>query len=256
MQFLQELEQSPELRSKLERYTQAMINQISQTVACNHVHSIEARACRCLLMCHDRVGTDDIQLTQEFLAGECFLLHPGSVQLRNPCHEPLLPSPTMKWLVPIYRTLYGCVALFFGAAGATIVVFAVQQLLSAIQERQAAAAIDAISLLVVALVALEISQTVVEEEVIRQAHVSAPTRVRRYLSRFLVVIVIALGVETLVSVMKLQETPAHLAYAASVGYAVAALLAGWGAFVWFNRSAEELEPEAMQEAKREDRKLQ
>jgi hypothetical protein len=33
------------------------------------------------------------------------------------------------------------------------------------------------------------------------------------------------------------------------------LLAGWGWFVRMNRYAEELEPEAMQEAKREDRKL-
>jgi hypothetical protein len=37
--------------------------------------------------------------------------------------------------------------------------------------------------------------------------------------------------------------------------AVGVLLAGWGAFIWLNRAAEEIEPEAMQEAKREDRKL-
>jgi hypothetical protein len=36
---------------------------------------------------------------------------------------------------------------------------------------------------------------------------------------------------------------------------VGLLLAGWGLFVHLNRSAEELEPEAMAEAKREDRKL-
>ena len=35
----------------------------------------------------------------------------------------------------------------------------------------------------------------------------------------------------------------------------ALLLAAWGVFIWFNRAAEQLEPEAMQEAKREDRKI-
>ena len=38
--------------------------------------------------------------------------------------------------------------------------------------------------------------------------------------------------------------------------AAALLLVAWGVFVRLNRSAEELEPEAMQEAKREDRKIE
>ena len=36
---------------------------------------------------------------------------------------------------------------------------------------------------------------------------------------------------------------------------VGVLAAGWGFFIRCNRAAEELEPEAMQEAKSEDRKL-
>jgi len=35
----------------------------------------------------------------------------------------------------------------------------------------------------------------------------------------------------------------------------AALLAAWGVFVWFNRVAEEMEPEAMEEVKREDEEV-
>lgn len=162
----------------------------------------------------------------------------------------------MRWVIPVFRVLYGAVAVFFAAAGATLVVFAVAQIVRSISASQPGGTIEGIALLAVALVALEIAQTVTEEEVIRKAHVSAPTRVRRYLSRFLVVVVVALSVETLVSVMQtMHESPAHLPHAASVGLAAAALLAGWGAFIWFNRSAEELEPEAMEEAKREDRKL-
>ena len=37
---------------------------------------------------------------------------------------------------------------------------------------------------------------------------------------------------------------------------VGRVLAGWGVFVHLNRSAEELEPEAMAEAKSEDSKVQ
>ena len=91
---------------------------------------------------------------------------------------------------------------------------------------------------------------------IREAHVSAPTRVRRYLSRFMVVIVIALAVEGLVATFKaLHDDLAQLPNAASILVAVAVLIAGWGVFIHLNRSAEELEPEAMEEAKNEDQKL-
>jgi CRP-like cAMP-binding protein len=56
------------LRDVVQRYTQAMINQISQSVACNTLHSAEQRMCRWLLICQDRVGADEFPLTQEFLA--------------------------------------------------------------------------------------------------------------------------------------------------------------------------------------------
>jgi len=116
--------------------------------------------------------------------------------------------------------------------------------------------IEAIGNLAVAVVALQISQTIAEEEVIRDAHISAPTRVRRFLSRFIVVVVVALAIEGLVATMKaLHEDPVELPYAASVVIAVGVLMAGWAVFIRLNRSAEELEPEAMARAKEEDRKV-
>ena len=103
---------------------------------------------------------------------------------------------------------------------------------------------------------LQIAQTISEEEVIRGAHISAPTRVRRFLSRFMVVIVVSLAIEGLVATFKaIHEDMAHLTYAASLLVSVGLLLAGWGIFIRLNRYAEELEPEAMEAAKREDRKL-
>jgi hypothetical protein len=122
---------------------------------------------------------------------------------------------------------------------------------------RAANAIESIALVTVSLMSLEMAQTVVEEEVVRRVHVSAPTRVRRYLSRFLVVVVVALSIESLVGVVEaLHRDPGDLPQAASVAIGAAALLAAWGVFVRFNRVVEDIEPEGLAQATREDAKVQ
>ena len=109
----------------------------------------------------------------------------------------------------------------------------------------------------VAVAALELGQTILEEEVQREAHMSAPTRVRRFLSRFLVVLVVSLSIESLVLVFRVShDAPEQLPYAASVGLVAGVLLVAWGVFIRLNRSAEELEPEAMEQAKQEDKKVE
>jgi len=50
------------------RYTQALITQISQTAVCNRLHSVEQRLCRWLLMTHDLVQSDELQMTHEFIS--------------------------------------------------------------------------------------------------------------------------------------------------------------------------------------------
>src|SRR5204862_6422049 len=77
--------------------------------------------------------------------------------------------------------------------------------------------IEAVGLLAAAVVALQIAQTITEEEVIRDAHISGPTRVRRFLSRFLVVVVVALAIEGLVATFKaIHEDTAQLPNAAAL----------------------------------------
>lgn len=56
------------LHDLLHRYTQAMMVQLSQNVACNRLHTTEERCARWLLQTRDRVGADEFDLTQEFLA--------------------------------------------------------------------------------------------------------------------------------------------------------------------------------------------
>ena len=170
----------------------------------------------------------------------------------------------MKAILPLFTVVYAVVALLFAAAALALMGFAVMELWDAVAPREghalavrAATAIESIGLLAVALVGLEMAHTVVEEEVVRRVHVSAPTRVRRYLSRFLVVVVIALAIESLVAVVQaLHERPETLPHAASVAIGAAALLAAWGVFVRLNRAVEELEPQGIDEARGEDHKVQ
>jgi CRP-like cAMP-binding protein len=66
--FLVALSSVVGLRDILNRYTYALLAQVAQSVSCNRLHTPEQRCARWLLMTHDRVLTDDFELTQEFLA--------------------------------------------------------------------------------------------------------------------------------------------------------------------------------------------
>jgi hypothetical protein len=166
----------------------------------------------------------------------------------------------MRTLTRLFRTVHGLMAFLFACAALMLVAIATRMGWAAFAGSLDAAAaqtiIEAVGLLAAAVVALQIAETIFEEEVVRDADISAPTRVRRFLSRFFVVIVVALAFEGLVATFKaLREDPAQLVYAGTLLAAVALLLAAWGVFVYLNRFAEELEPEAMADAKREDKKL-
>ncbi len=166
----------------------------------------------------------------------------------------------MKSFLRLYSVVHAIIALMFACAGMLLMVIAGHAGWTAMTHGLDAAAgeavIEAVGLLAAAVVALQISQTVTEEEVIRDAHISAPTRVRRFLSRFLVVIVVAVAVEALVATFKARERPELMLYASAMFCSVGVVLAGWGVFIRLNRYAEELEPEAMESAKREDEKLE
>jgi CRP-like cAMP-binding protein len=56
------------LRDLTHRYLRAYLAQVSQSVACNRLHTTEERFAKWMLMNHDRVPDDDIHITQEFLA--------------------------------------------------------------------------------------------------------------------------------------------------------------------------------------------
>ncbi len=60
--------QSADLRAILMRHDQAVLAQSQQSAACNATHTLEARLARWLLRCRDLLDSEDIPLTQEFIA--------------------------------------------------------------------------------------------------------------------------------------------------------------------------------------------
>jgi CRP-like cAMP-binding protein len=66
-QFVAAASRSGVIHDIAARYNTLLIAQIQQSVACNALHDAEARLCRWLLSCSDRVNSDTIPLTQEFL---------------------------------------------------------------------------------------------------------------------------------------------------------------------------------------------
>ena len=171
----------------------------------------------------------------------------------------------MLWLIrKVFVVGYLVIIMVFVCCALSLIVFAGLELWHGVDPSAAIplrerfhSVLESIGLLTIAVVALELGQTILEEEVQREVQVSAPTRVRRFLSRFLVVVVVALSIESLVAIFEIaHEDASKLPQAASIAVAAAALLAAWGLFIWLNRSAEELEPEAMAQAKSEDTKLE
>ena len=66
--FKRELAKSASMRAVMHRYAHALFNQVAQSAACNHFHTLEQRCCRWMLMTHDRMQSTEFLLTQEFLA--------------------------------------------------------------------------------------------------------------------------------------------------------------------------------------------
>jgi hypothetical protein len=169
----------------------------------------------------------------------------------------------MKIILKIFPIGHFVISLLFIGCGLALIGLAGFELWQGIQpispfslHQRLNAVLDSIALLTVAVAALELGQTILEEEVQREAQMSAPTRVRRFLSRFMIVLVVALSIEALVAVFQfIHQEPAHLLYAAAIGLMAAALLAAWGLFIRLNESAERLEPEAMEQVKQEDTKV-
>jgi CRP-like cAMP-binding protein len=66
--FQRELQRNRTLQAGIYRYVHLLMGQLTQTAACNAFHSIEERCARWMLMTRDRMQSDELELTHEFLA--------------------------------------------------------------------------------------------------------------------------------------------------------------------------------------------
>src|SRR6202051_2074381 len=63
-----EFKRSEHVRDLFVSYSETLLSQVQQTVACNAMHTTEERMCRWLLMMHDRAEGAPLEYTHEFLA--------------------------------------------------------------------------------------------------------------------------------------------------------------------------------------------
>jgi CRP-like cAMP-binding protein len=66
--FRREMDRHGAFYELLTNYSQALVDFIMQSTACNAVHTVEQRLARWLLLARDRMGTDKFPLTQEFVS--------------------------------------------------------------------------------------------------------------------------------------------------------------------------------------------
>jgi CRP-like cAMP-binding protein len=81
--LLDEFDTNKLLRDVMLKYTQAYIAQISQNVACNRLHNIEQRMARWLLESSDRLGSDELFLSHEFLSHMLGVRRAGVTETAN-----------------------------------------------------------------------------------------------------------------------------------------------------------------------------
>ena len=66
--FRREMERGTAFKDLVHRYSQAFVESLMQSVACNALHPVEKRCARCLLDIRDRVGRNEFPMTQHVLA--------------------------------------------------------------------------------------------------------------------------------------------------------------------------------------------
>lgn len=63
-----EYQSNPELQALLMKYMHLLVSQMAQTAVCNRHHTLDQQLCRWLLNCLDRLPSNELLITQEFIA--------------------------------------------------------------------------------------------------------------------------------------------------------------------------------------------
>lgn len=141
-----------------------------------------------------------------------------------------------------FAVCFAAIVLLFTGCAISLIAFSGVALWNAIQpgetlllSKRFNAILDCIAMLTIAMAALELAKTVIEDEIEQESRLSASARARRVLSRFLVVVIVSLAIESLVAIFKLvHDDPSMISEAAFIAFAAAALLTAWGLFNWLS----------------------
>ena len=140
-----------------------------------------------------------------------------------------------------------CIIALFGMCAFALVAFSAIEFWGAVNPAEMTSLserfksiLKCVAMLTIAMASFELAHTIVEDEFKSEERLSAPARIRRVLSRFLVVVIISLAIECLVATFQyVHDEPAMLAQAATIALGAAALLIAWGVFLRLSR----IEPE-------------
>ncbi len=83
----QEFDRYGALLRLLLRYTQALITQMAQTAVCNRHHSVDQQLCRWLLLCLDRLPSNELLMTQELIANMLGVRREGVTEAAGKLHK-------------------------------------------------------------------------------------------------------------------------------------------------------------------------
>jgi CRP-like cAMP-binding protein len=84
IQLLQhEFKNSEHVRDLFVSYSETLLSQVQQTVACNSMHTTEERMCRWLLMMHDRAGGEALPYTQAMQTAGLISYRRGTIQVMS-----------------------------------------------------------------------------------------------------------------------------------------------------------------------------
>ncbi|OPY26053.1 MAG: hypothetical protein A4E28_02767 [Methanocella sp. PtaU1.Bin125] len=96
---------------------------------------------------------------------------------------------------------------------------------------------ETIGFTTIAAAVFELARTMYEEEIRSEVKMTAPIKIRHFISRFLTVIVISLSIEFLTMVFRYSHKPTEFAYlfeAAAVAVGIALLFIAWA---FYNRTS-------------------
>ena len=134
---------------------------------------------------------------------------------------------------------FAIIVLMFASCAMALIAFAGLEFWQSVQPGAALTLnnrfdliLNCIAMLTIARAAMELAQTIVEEEFDYESRLGAAARSRRVLSRFLVVVIVSLAIESLVAIFKVVHGDlSNLSEAAYIAFAAAALLVAWGLFI-------------------------